>query len=201
MSKLKQKLIKGLGAFLLAGAFLFPKAQAQERVIRDAFPLPYSTELAIEHNYNELNSLEKIDSLEYKLAKDTSRIYLLRKQAETGEISWCGNGVGQMWINFDGDSTLNPAEIPFDYYYTENGKRNIQTFNVGFGVLFHGDSLAHAVNGFVLEDSLTNINSFYIYDNLRGKRIYLDSLEKNIDLDYQIRNSVPVTISHIDRLG
>ncbi|GAJ02581.1 unnamed protein product, partial [marine sediment metagenome] len=41
-------------------------------------------------------------------------------------------------------------------------------------------TFAHGVNGFVIGDSLTNISSFYIYDNSRGTRVYLDSLEKNI---------------------
>ena len=41
MSKFKQKLIKGLSAFLLAGAFLFPKIQAQERIdFMDPFSQP-----------------------------------------------------------------------------------------------------------------------------------------------------------------
>ena len=44
MKEFKRKLIKGLSAFLLAGAFLFPKqAKAQERVIIDNFSQPNDT--------------------------------------------------------------------------------------------------------------------------------------------------------------
>ena len=189
MARFKQKLI---GAILLAGATLFP-LKAQERVIMDPFPLPYSTELAIDHNYPELSSLEKITYLEDKFEQDTSTIYISRNKD-----ALCGNWVGQMWTNFDGDSTLIPAEIPFEYYYTENGKENIQTFNVGFSLVANPP---HAVDGFVIEDSLENINSFYTYDNSRGKRIYLDSLEKNIDLGYEIDTSKLVSISHITGFG
>lgn len=193
MTKFKQKLIKGLSAFLLAGALFFPReVKGQETVIIDVFPNPNSTELAIEHDYQELNFLEKRRYLEDRFKEDTSRAYIKKIPG-----AMCGNYSGQMWINFDGDSTLNPAEIPFDYYYTENGKQNIQTFNVGFGVVFYGDSLAHSTNGFVINDTLTNISSIYIYDNSRAKRVYLDSLEKNIDLDYEIDPSVPVSMRHI----
>jgi len=45
MKKFKQKLIKGLGTFLLAGALFFPKVQAQERVIIDNFSQPNDTTL------------------------------------------------------------------------------------------------------------------------------------------------------------
>ena len=45
MTKFIQKLIKGLSAFLLASAFLFPKLQAQERVILDNFSQPNDTTL------------------------------------------------------------------------------------------------------------------------------------------------------------
>jgi len=45
MTKFKQKLIKALSTFLLAGALLFPKAQAQERIIIDNFSQPNDTTL------------------------------------------------------------------------------------------------------------------------------------------------------------
>jgi len=189
MKGFKRKLVKGLSAFLLAGALFFPReSKGQERVIIDPFPNPNSTELAIEHNYQELNPLEKIVYLEKQLKEDTSRVYL---RGIPGAM--CGNYTGQMWINFNGDSTLVPEEIPFDYYYTENGKQNIQTFDVGFGVV---GNPAHSTSGFVINDTLTNISSFYVYDNSRGKRIYLDSLEKNT-VNYEIDTSKSIHIEHI----
>ena len=45
MTRFKQKLIRGLGAFLLAGALLFPKVQAQERLIIDNFSQQNDTTL------------------------------------------------------------------------------------------------------------------------------------------------------------
>jgi len=67
MRKFKRKLIKGLSAFLLAGAFLFPKSQAQERVIIDNFSQPNDTTL----NYYGSGDVfldNKIDSLDtYRL--------------------------------------------------------------------------------------------------------------------------------------
>ena len=79
MSKFKQKLIKGLSAFLLAGAFLFPKAQAQERIIIDNFSQPNDTTL----NYYGSGDVfldNKIDSL------DTYRLDSLINDTFTGPL-------------------------------------------------------------------------------------------------------------------
>jgi len=190
MTQFKKNLVKTLGGFLLAGTLLSTNIQAQEKLIMDVFPNPHSTELAINHNYQELNPIEKTAYLEDRSQGDTSREYIKKIPG-----ALCGNYVGQMWVNFDGDSTLNPNEIPFEYYYEENGKENIQTFNVGFSLI---GNPAHAVNGFAINDTLTSTSSFYIYDNSKGKRVYLDSLEKNIDLGYEIDTSESVTVHHIN---
>ncbi|NQU81077.1 MAG: hypothetical protein HQ543_06120, partial [Bacteroidetes bacterium] len=68
MSKFKQKLIKGLSTFLLAGAFLFPKqTQAQERLIIDNFSQPNDTTL----NYCGSADINKDNTITWQ---DASRL-------------------------------------------------------------------------------------------------------------------------------
>jgi len=62
MSKLKQKLIKGLGAFLLAGAFSFLPAKSQERIIIDNFSQPNDTTL----NYYGSGDINKDNTINYQ---------------------------------------------------------------------------------------------------------------------------------------
>jgi hypothetical protein len=57
-----QRLIKGLSAFLLAGALLFPKAQAQERVIIDNFSQPNDTTL----NYYGSGDINKDNTITWQ---------------------------------------------------------------------------------------------------------------------------------------
>ena len=67
MTRFKQKLIKGLSTFLLAVALLFPKAQAQERVIIDNFSQPNDTTL----NYYGSGDINKDNTITWQ---DASRL-------------------------------------------------------------------------------------------------------------------------------
>lgn len=79
MSKFKQKLIKGLSAFLLAGAFLFPKAQAQERIIIDNFSQPNDTTL----NYYGSGDINKDNTITWE---DAYRLDSLIKRTFTDPL-------------------------------------------------------------------------------------------------------------------
>jgi len=68
MRKFKRKLIKGLSAFLLAGAFLFPReSKGQERVIIDNFSQPNDTTL----NYYGSGDINKDNTITWQ---DASRL-------------------------------------------------------------------------------------------------------------------------------
>ncbi len=92
MQRFKQKLIKGLTGFLLAGAFLFPKANAQERLIIDNFSQPNDSTLnwygsgdINKDNTIDWNDVNRLDSLIKGSFQDTTDDRLLDRADINGD--------------------------------------------------------------------------------------------------------------------
>jgi len=105
-TKFKQTLIKGLSAFLLAGTFLFPKAQAQERLIIDNFSQPNDSTL----NWYGSADIKKDNLIDWK---DVNRLDSLIK--------------GQFSSNLD-DRLLDRADINGDEIINNQDKQILENY-------------------------------------------------------------------------